>query len=44
MDAASIRDTVAGHFDPPVCQELPDNWEENFFRQVAQVQQDNVES
>ena len=44
VDAASIRDTVAGHFDPPVCQELPDNWEENFFRQVAQVQQDNVES
>ena len=24
VDAASIRDTIAGHFDPPVCQELPD--------------------
>lgn len=43
VDIAPIRDTVAGHFDPPVCQELQDNWEVNFFRQVAQVQPDNVE-
>lgn len=39
-NAAPIRDKVVGNFDPPVCQELPDNWEDTFFRQVSQVQPD----
>ena len=30
-DALSIKETVAGSFDPPFCYELPDNWEEGFF-------------
>ncbi|PFX32556.1 Tigger transposable element-derived protein 4 [Stylophora pistillata] len=33
--AVSIKETVNGSFDPPVCFELPDNWEDTFFREVA---------
>ena len=37
-NAISLRETVAGCFDPPVCQELPDNWEDSYFLQVGQEQ------
>ena len=37
-NAVSLRETVAGCFDPPVCQELPDNWEDSYFHQVGQEQ------
>ena len=33
--AVSMKETVNGSFDPPVCFELPDNWEDTFFREVA---------
>ena len=33
--AVSMKETVNGSFDPPVCLELPDNWEDTFFREVA---------
>ena len=36
-DALSIKETVAGSFDPPFCYELPDNWEEVFFRKCSQL-------
>ena len=37
-DALSIKETVAGSFDPPTCYELTDNWEEGFFRKCSQLQ------
>ena len=40
-DAISIRETASGFFDPPICHELPDNWEDFFFRQVGQDQAAN---
>ena len=33
--AVSMRETVDICFDPPVCLELPGNWEDTFFREVA---------
>ena len=33
--AVSMRETVDGCFDPPVCLELLDNWKDTFFREVA---------
>lgn len=33
--AVSMKETVNGNFDPPVCFKLPDNWEDTFFREVA---------
>ena len=30
-DAVSIRETASGFFDPPICHELPENWEDFFF-------------
>ena len=35
-NVVSIKETVNGCFDPPICQELPDNWEDSFFRQLRQ--------
>ena len=35
-NVVSIKETVNGFFDPPICQELPDNWEDSFFRQLRQ--------
>ena len=31
-----IKETVNGCLDPPICHELPDNWEDSFFRQLRQ--------
>ena len=36
--AVSMKETVDGSFDPPVCFELPDNWEDTFFLEVAHEQ------
>lgn len=33
----SIKETVAGCFDPPTCHELPDNWEDSFFAMSARL-------
>ena len=33
--SVSMRETVDICFDPPVCLELPGNWEDTFFREVA---------
>ena len=33
--SVSMRETVDICFDPPVCLELPCNWEDTFFREVA---------
>ena len=33
--AGSMKETVEGSFDPTVCLELPDNWEDMFFQEVA---------
>ena len=38
VSAISRKETVDGSFDPPVCFELPDNWEDTFFREVAHEQ------
>ena len=32
----SIKETVNGCFYTPNCQELPENWEDSFFRQLNQ--------
>ena len=42
-DMVSIKETLAGCFDPPICHELPENWEHSFFRQVGKVDM-NVEN
>ena len=39
-DSVSVRQVVDGYFDAPVCQELPDNWEELFFQQVRRTQEE----
>lgn len=39
--AVSMRETVDGCFDPPVCLELPDNWEDMFF-QVAYEREEKM--
>ena len=31
VNAISIKEAVSGCYDPPVCKELPDNWEDSFF-------------
>lgn len=36
-DLVSIKETLAGCFDPPICHELPENWEHSFFQQVGKV-------
>ena len=36
-NVVSIKETVNGCFDPPICQELPDNWEDSFFRRQGNV-------
>ena len=36
-NVVSIKETVNGCFDPPICQELPDNWEDSFFDNYARV-------
>ena len=39
-DSVSLRQVVDRYFDAPVCQELPDNWEELFFQQVRRTQEE----
>ena len=34
-----MQETMAGCFDPPICYEIPDNWEQNFFRAISQAQE-----
>ena len=36
-DMVSIKETLAGCFDPPICHQLPENWEHSFFQQVGKV-------
>ena len=39
VDAIGIKEAVSGSFDPPACQELPDNWEANFFNKLGANQE-----
>ena len=42
VNTIGIKEAVSGCYDPPVCKELPDNWEDSFFSDLN-VNQETID-
>ena len=42
VNTIGIKEAVSGCYDPPVCKEFPDNWEDSFFSDLN-VNQETID-